>query len=159
MTIILNDDWEKFEKHVSEILTNFDDLVEEQVKRLGLIYQAEVKEQITELGAVDTGRLRSSISMVSIDNRTVMVGTNLFYASWVNDGHKQDKRFVPGRWKGERFEYIPYPHNNGQGMMLKAKFVKGKHFMERSIYSAKPKMVANLNEFMYTILGELTGKK
>ncbi|MBD5006331.1 HK97 gp10 family phage protein, partial [Xanthomonas citri pv. citri] len=66
------------------------------------------------------------------------VGTNLDYASYVNDGHftidpskNQDRRWVPGRWKGDRFEYDPAEKNSG--MLLKFRWVDGSGFWDNAM--------------------------
>ena len=55
---------------------------------------------------------------------------NMYYASWVEDGHRQVKRWVPGFWIGNRFIY-----NEGSktGMMLKPKWIPGFHMGRRAI--------------------------
>ena len=55
---------------------------------------------------------------------------NMYYASWVEDGHRQVKRWVPGFWMGNRFIY-----NEGSksGMMLKPKWIPGFHMGRRAI--------------------------
>lgn len=63
------------------------------------------------------------------------VGTNLEYASYTNDGHWTntkgvDKRFVPGRWEGDRFIYDP---SEKGGMLLKQHWVEGKHYWESAL--------------------------
>lgn len=66
---------------------------------------------------------------------TLEVGTNVEYASYVNDGHWTnskgvEKRFVPGYWEGERFIYDPSAKT---GMVLKQKWVEGKHYFESAL--------------------------
>ena len=68
------------------------------------------------------------------------------YASYVNYGHSQQPgRFIPGEWNGDRFEYNPKAK---VGMVLKADFVEGKHFVEDSIEATS----ARIQEF-FTING------
>lgn len=52
------------------------------------------------------------------------------YASWVEDGHRQVKRWVPGSWMGNRFVYNG---NSESGMMLKPKWITGFHMGRRAI--------------------------
>lgn len=52
------------------------------------------------------------------------------YASWVEDGHRQVKRWVPGSWMGNRFIYNG---NSESGMMLKPKWITGFHMGRRAI--------------------------
>ena len=55
---------------------------------------------------------------------------NMDYASWVEDGHRQVKRWVPGFWMGNRFIY----NEDGKtGMMLKPKWIPGFHMGRRAI--------------------------
>lgn len=66
---------------------------------------------------------------------TLEVGTNIEYAGYVNDGHWTnskgvEKRFVPGYWEGERFIYDPSAKT---GMVLKQKWVEGKHYWESAL--------------------------
>lgn len=68
-------------------------------------------------------------------NLTLEVGTNVTYATYVNDGHwtcakGEEKRFVPGYWKDDEFIYDP---NASEGMVLKQKWVEGKHYWEASL--------------------------
>lgn len=55
---------------------------------------------------------------------------NMYYASWVEDGHRQVKRWVPGSWMGNRFIYNG---NSESGMMLKPKWIPGFHMGRRAI--------------------------
>jgi len=41
-----------------------------------------------------------------------------------------ESRFVPGYWSGDRFYYVPKMKS---GMVLKRKFVEGKHYWENAI--------------------------
>ena len=54
---------------------------------------------------------------------------NLKYASWVEDGHFQNSRWVPGKWVGDKFVYMKYADNPTvkTGMMLNAKWIEGKY--------------------------------
>ncbi len=69
------------------------------------------------------------------DGLTLEVGTNVEYAKWVNDGHWTNPkgvktRFVPGRWEGDRFIYDPSART---GMVLKQKWVPGKHYFDSAV--------------------------
>ncbi len=55
---------------------------------------------------------------------------NMHYASWVEDGHRQVKRWVPGSWMGNRFIYNG---SSESGMMLKPKWIPGFHMGRRAI--------------------------
>jgi hypothetical protein len=51
-------------------------------------------------------------------------------------------RFVPGRWSGNRFIYDPSAKS---GMMLKQKWIEGRHFWESGI-KIMEKMIPGLLE-------------
>lgn len=98
-----------------------------------------VQEYIENLGNVDTGKLLAlfkkgasgSIWELDLDGLTLIIGTNVKYAEWVNDGHRQKPgRFVPGYWEGKHFRYSPGAKS---GMVLKASFVAGSHYFDRSV--------------------------
>ena len=93
--------------------------------------------------SVDTRNLASSlrignegnIFISGEDGLRIEVGTNVKYASFVNDGHwlnpeGVDMRWVPGEWKGDRFEYQPGAKT---GMLLKQDYIKGNHFFDDAV--------------------------
>lgn len=66
---------------------------EEILGELALRSQFAQRDIITELGAVDTGRLRDSIQ-ISTSGLTANIGTSLFYAETVHDiGYKNQTIF------------------------------------------------------------------
>jgi hypothetical protein len=156
----LSRSWAEFEQRVKHIIGDIlPELREEQLMRMGEIFKSEIKETITRLNIVDTGRLRDSWQVKKTTPYTVTVGSNVEYAKMVNDGHRQTRRFVPGRWQSNgTFQYIPYPHNNGQGMMLTARFVEGKKFVEKARRTALPKIREDVEHFMRTVLNEVFGE-
>lgn len=124
---------------------------------LGLEFLRIVQDEIIRKKVMDTRLLLSSFHMadssgiweISEGGLTITVGTNIEYAKYVNDGHwtceKGEKmRFVPGNWEGDRFIYTPGAKT---GMMLKQKFVKGKHFWEGGIKILE-KMLPSMAEKM-----------
>lgn len=110
-----------------------------------------IEDEIIRLRAVDTRLLLNSFHKGGADNvyelnegdLSLEIGTKVEYAKWVNDGHKQHPgRFIPGIWTGDgKFRYEPGAKT---GMVLKASYVEGKHYMESSIKIMQkmfPKMV------------------
>ena len=99
-----------------------------------------VEDEIVRLRAIDTRLLLNSFHKGGADNvyelnegdLTLEIGTNVKYAKWVNDGHKQQPgRFIPGVWNNDgKFRYQPGAKT---GMVLKANFVEGRHYWENSI--------------------------
>lgn len=130
------DDFDKFidslEKYAEGGLK---DLLGEWLEAMGMEFLDVVQDEIIRTGTVDTRRLLNSfgrgdsdnIWMISKGGLTLEVGTNVEYASYANDGHWQRRRWVPGRWKGDRFEYDP---SASTGMMLTERWVEGSHYWD-----------------------------
>lgn len=110
---------------------------------LGVEFLRILEDEIIRLKVIDTRLLLNSFHIMDGEDAlsvtegalTLEIGTNVEYAAFVNDGHytcpKGEKmRFVPGIWKGDKFEYDPSAKT---GMMLKQKWVKGRHFWENAI--------------------------
>lgn len=98
-----------------------------------------IQSAIEGAGNVDKGKLLASFTKGSSGNiwelnlggLTLTIGTNVEYAQWVNDGHRQTPgRFIPGFWEGGHFRYSPGAKS---GMVLKASFVAGSHFFDKSV--------------------------
>lgn len=116
-----------------------------------------IQDEIMKLKSVVTTDLLSSFTKGASGNiytltegdLTLEIGTNVEYASLVNDGHMtidpsnnkhfylpngEMARFVPGYWKdtkyGEKFIYKPGAKT---GMVLKQNKVEGKHYVENSV--------------------------
>lgn len=114
-----------------------------------------IQDEIIRLEAVDTRLLLKSFHKGDADNiyrlregdLTLEIGTNVEYAAYVNDGHwlnpqGVEKRFVPGYWKNGRFVY---QKGAKTGMVLKQRFINGRHYMEHAI---------NIMESMFPQLAE-----
>lgn len=97
-----------------------------------------VQAEIQNADNIDTGAMLASFTrggagnvyQLDVGALTLTIGTNVYYAKWVNKGHSQQPgRFVPGVWEGKHFRYIPGAKT---GMVLKASFVKGSHFFDKA---------------------------
>ncbi len=128
---------------------------------LGIEFLEVVQELIKSRKIIDTRLLLHSFNKGNANNiweisrgdLTLQVGTNVNYAEYVNYGHwlnpldydtfyagsigpqSVSTRFVPGVWKKRAngkptFEYQPGAKT---GMVLKQKYIEGKHFWEDSI--------------------------
>ncbi|WP_293969396.1 HK97 gp10 family phage protein [uncultured Ruminococcus sp.] len=110
---------------------------------LGEEFLRIVEDEIIRRDVVDTRLLLISFHKGSDGNvwelsdggLTLEVGSTLNYASYVNDGHWTnskgvERRFVPGNWNGDRFEYDP---NAKGGMVLKQKWVSGKPYFDSAL--------------------------
>ena len=73
------------------------------------------------------------------------------YARWVNDGHPQQPgRYIPGTWNGDIFEYDP---KSKTGMVLKADYVEGRHFVEDSIDDVQGRLDGYFLKALSEVLG------
>lgn len=105
---------------------------------IGTDFLRILQDEIVSKGVVDTRTLlrsfrrgdENNVWILSTENLELEVGTNVSYAKHVNDGHWQNRRFVPGKWAGDRFIYDPGAKT---GMMLTAKKIEGKHYWEGGI--------------------------
>lgn len=117
----------------------FKKAVLEFLEGLGDEFLRVVEDEIIRLQVVDTRLLLHSFHKGSDQNLweldegdlTLEVGTNVQYAWYVEDGHHQKPgRFIPGVWQGDHFRYQP---GADTGMVLKAKWVEGKHYFRHAI--------------------------
>ncbi|MDD3029766.1 MAG: HK97 gp10 family phage protein [Alphaproteobacteria bacterium] len=110
---------------------------------LGYEFLRIVEDEIIRMQVVDTWLLLASFDKGASGNvwtaedggLSLEVGTNVEYASYVNDGHWANKkgvsvRFVPGIWSGDRFIY---QRGASTGMMLKQQWVEGYHYWESAL--------------------------
>ena len=127
-------------------------------------HEAFIKKFLTEMGMramaqtkkltpVDTGELRNAWELSDVfrkgDELYIVLFNPLEYASFVEDGHMQHNRFVPGSFLGKKFEYIPgYPF----GMVLSEKWIPGVHMARISINKIEKELPARyekaFKEFM-----------
>lgn len=84
-----------FTSHIDAFYDEFDPAVKKALEEIGIKAEGHAKDIITEKGAVDTGRLRNSIThqVGETDSKEpcVYVGTNVEYAPWVEGGTSKMK--------------------------------------------------------------------
>lgn len=96
-----------FTSHLSEFNTEFEQAVKKALTEIGIEAEAHAKEIITEKGAVDTGRLRNSVTWAiggesahasgysgtapKKDEPCVYLGTNVEYAPYIEFGTSRMK--------------------------------------------------------------------
>lgn len=111
---------------------------------LGNEFLRILQDEIVRRKVMDTRQLLASFEKgeqgnvweLSDGDLTLEVGTNVDYASYVNDGHWTNPkgvqyRFVPGYWLDDgRFIYDPSAEG---GMVLKQHWVEGKHYWESAL--------------------------
>lgn len=71
--------------HVSEIKANLNARIPIILEALGIEAEGNAVDEITKLGAVDTGRLKGSITH-GHDEESAYIGTNVEYAPYVEFG-------------------------------------------------------------------------
>ncbi|BEV38109.1 HK97 gp10 family phage protein [Bacillus stercoris] len=100
-----------------------------------------VQSELISTQTVNTEKLFRSFERGTKDNHWIAqsgglsleVGTQLDYASFLNDGHwtsKQDVRWVPGRFQGSQFIYDPAAST---GMALKRKWIPGTGYWDHAL--------------------------
>lgn len=98
----------KVESHIAEVLSELEKKIELGLESVGEVAIGNAQEEITSMGAVDTGRLRNSIDK-AIDGDTVYIGTNVKYAPYVEYGtkrHPQARPFLRNAAANYTDEYI-----------------------------------------------------
>lgn len=150
-------DYREFEElltSVKEIQKNYNSFLYSFLMEMGLRAIAQTKK----LTPVDTGHLRNTWELSQVYRRGDELYVVLFnpteYASFVEDGHMQHKRFVPGRWVDNRFEYIP---NHPTGMMLKNMWVPGDHMARISITKVELELPQRFNKAFKKFVSGLEG--
>lgn len=71
---------------------------------------------------------------------TLEVGTSVEYANWVENGHRQQPgRFIPGYWEAKNGKDVfVYDPSADSGMILKQRWVNGKHYFDGALRAFKP---------------------
>lgn len=145
--------WKEFTERCQGVVDSF------EAKKLVLMRRMSniCLEEISPLIPVDTSRLVSSFQVGVITPDEAEIGTNVEYAIYVNDGHVQHKRFLPISYlsAGGRGKYIK--SGNTKGIMLKEKYVPGKHFLENGMRQAEPRFKSIGESFMREIGREIEG--
>ena len=105
----------EFTSNVPTVMKATQRAVDRALEKMGGKAETEAKKECP----VDTGRLKGSITHVrsTAEKNTMIVGTNVEYAPYVELGHHQE----PGR-------YVP-----AIGKRLVASFVEGKPFIRMAI--------------------------
>lgn len=106
------------------------------LEMIGLKAESYAKVEITNNGSVDTGLLRNSIAhAVTVKEHKVYIGSNVYYAPYVELGHHQ----TPGR-------FVPQI-----GKRLKASWVQPKPFI-------KPAVMEHIEEYKQILENTLQAK-
>ena len=144
--------FEELLKNFKQVQKQHEKFIRDFLKQMGMRCLAQTKK----LTPVDTGNLRNRWELSEVfrrgDELYVVLFNPVEYASFVEDGHMQRNRFVPGSFLGGKFEYIPgYP----MGMVLSNKWIPGYHMARISITKIErevPKRYESaFKEFMKTL--------
>ncbi len=113
------------------------------LEAIGFDFLRVVQDEIKNRKVIDSRLLldsftkndRGNIWRMLNSGLTLEVGTNVNYANYVEKGHWTNpqgtaQRFVPGYWEGDRFIY---DKNAESGMVLKQKWIEGKHYFESAL--------------------------
>ena len=76
------------------------------------------------------------------------------YASFVEDGHYQANRWVPGEWAGNKFIY--QPGSRDSGMMLQEQFIPGVHMARIAISRIQNEIPTRLEKDFQEFLAGLS---
>ena len=133
--IKMTNELRKFSSGYEKFLYNF-------LLKMGMRAMGQTKA----LTPVDTGNLRNTwfLSAIRREGNYLIIDliNTSVYASFVEDGQWQHARWVPGRWVGNRFEYIP---NFRRGMMLREKWIPGFFMAKVSIERIEREMPKRFN--------------
>lgn len=145
--------WDEFVEAFAGLVDKWEEKKVILLKRIGNI----MEEEIAPLIPVDTSHLVSHFSVSVAGAESVSYATNVEYALYVNDGHVQHKRFLPIRYlsAGGRSKYVK--SQNAKGIMLKERYVAGKHFIENGMQNATPRIERLIISFMEQIAREAEG--
>ncbi|MDM5299245.1 HK97 gp10 family phage protein [Bacillus pumilus] len=115
---------------------------QEWLQEMGLQLLDIVQDEIIKGKSVNRGQLLRSFQKGDKENHFLItrgglsleVGTQLDYASYLNDGHATsangERRWVPGRWTGTHFVYDP---NASTGMMLASQWIDGNGYWDHAV--------------------------
>ena len=147
------DGWDEFTEAFASVIDRWEEKKAILLQRIGNIMEEEIAPNIP----VDTSRLVSSFTVSVSGSESVQYSTNVEYALYVNDGHVQHKRFLPIRClsAGGRSKYVH--SNNAKGIMLKERYVAGKHYIENGMVTATPRIETLIISFMEQIMREAEG--
>lgn len=81
----------KLENDLSELVVKAtDEAIAKALETCGLIAEGYGKQYLTVKGAVDTGRLRNSVTH-TVEGKTAYIGTNVEYAPYIEYGTSKMK--------------------------------------------------------------------
>ena len=158
------DGWDEFTEAFASVIDRWEEKKAILLQRIGNIMEEEIAPNIP----VDTSRLVSSFTVSVSGSESVQYSTNVEYALYVNDGHVQHKRFLPIRCLsagGKKILVSKYgKQRKGKkggigGIMLKERYVSGKHYIENGMATAHPRIETLIDDFMEKMMREALGSQ
>ncbi|KXZ13389.1 HK97 gp10 family phage protein [Bacillus nakamurai] len=137
------------------------------LEQSGMQFLDLVRDELIHSRGIDTERLLSSFRKGAQDHvwitekggLSLEIGTNLDYASFLNDGHwtvsDENVRWVPGYFQGSRFIYDP---SASTGMALKKQWISGSQFWDDALLLYEKLFENSLNRRLDKWLNTLGGK-
>lgn len=130
---------ETFVKTLTYLQRDYENFIKGFMTQMGMRVLARVKL----ITPVVSGDLRdkwelTSVQVVGSDVHISLINAQE-YASFVEDGHMQHARWVPGRWDGDVFRYDPGAKT---GMKLTTKWIPGQHMARISINKIEAELPA-----------------
>jgi phage gpG-like protein len=111
------------ESHVGDVLSALKSQKATALEAVGLQAERYAKTNITEVGAVDTGNLRNSITH-EVDDDTAYIGTNVEYAVYVELG---TGKYYPGGRK------TPWLYEDAKGETHMTYGMKGRPYLKPAV--------------------------
>ena len=95
-----------------------------------------------------------SIPKAEGNSYTTFLNNNMEYASYVNDGHRMDRHFVPGLHVNENTGLLEMDRDKDVGMVVgtKTKYVKGEFMTDRGKEAYEKTLKAILDEKIGEVL-------
>lgn len=156
--------WVEFVEAYSKFIDKWEEKKIVLLQRIGNIMEEEIKPLIP----VDTSNLVDKFTVSVTGSESVSYSTNVEYALYVNDGHVQHKRFLPIRCLsagGKKILVSKYgKQRKGKkggigGIMLKERYVSGKHYIENGMATAHPRIETLIDDFMEKMMREALGSQ
>lgn len=89
------------------------------------------------------------------ESYTTILGNNMNYASYVNDGHRMDRHFVPGLYIDPKTKKLNYDPEKDVGIMVgtKTRYVKGEFMAEKGKEAYEKSVLAQLDGKIRGLMG------
>lgn len=117
----------KVESHLKELFRELDRKESKALDALGMQGESNAKKEITSVGAVDTGRLRNSLTYIVDENKgEVKVGSFVSYAPYVEYG--------TGIYaEGGKGRQTPWVYQDEKGEWHRTHGQRATHFLRNAI--------------------------